>query len=123
MIRNSLGPISSNRVHKQEYISYQKELIHGTISGDLTPSKVQRLHKILESFVRGICNVVVWQHHDQSKPRLERFKKLSLRDERHVIRIVRLDLKITYKNLLTKTRVNVSTKIIYRILKEKNIIN
>jgi IS30 family transposase len=36
---------------------------------------------------------------------------------------VRLDSKIIYKNLLTKTRVNVSTKTIYRILKEKGIIN
>jgi len=59
MIRSSLGSISSNRVHKQEYILYQKELIHGAISGDLTPSKIQRLHGILESFVRDICNVVV----------------------------------------------------------------
>jgi len=64
MIRSPLGPISSNRVQKQEYTLYQRELIHGAISGDLTPSKVQRLHGILESFVRGICNVVVWQHHD-----------------------------------------------------------
>ncbi len=123
MIRSPLGPISSNRVHKQKYTLYQKGLIHGAISDDLTPSKVQRLHGILESFVRGICNVVVWQHHDQSKPRLERPKKLSLRDERHVIRIVRLDSKIIYKNLLTKTGINVSTKTIYRILKEKSITN
>ncbi len=123
MIRSPLGSISSNRVHKQEYTPYQRELIYGTISDDLTPSKVQRLHGILESFVRDICNVVVWQHHDQFKPRLGRSKKLLLRDERHVIRIVRLDSKIIYKNLLTKTRVNVFTKTIYRILKEKNIIN
>jgi len=123
MIRNPLGSISSNRVHKQEYTPYQRELIYGAISGDLTPSKVQRLHGILESFVRDICNVVVWQHHDQSKPRLERPKKLSLRDERHVIKIVRLDSKIIYKNLLTKMEINVFTKIIYRILKEEGIIN
>jgi len=123
MIRSPLGPISSNRVHKQEYTLYQRGLIHGAISGDLTPSKVQRLHGISKSFVRGICNVVVWQHHDQSKSRLGRSKKLSLRDERHVIKIVRLDSKITYKNLLTKTRINVFTKIIYRILKEEGIIN
>jgi hypothetical protein len=59
MIHSPLGPISSNRVHKQEYTLYQKELIHEAISSDLTPSKVQHLHEILESFVRGICNVVV----------------------------------------------------------------
>jgi len=123
MIRSPLDPISSNRVHKQEYTLYQRGLIHEAISGGLTPSKVQRLHGILESSVRGICNAIVWQHHDQSKPRLGRSKKLSLRDERYVIKIVRLDSKIIYKNLLTKTRVNVSTKTIYRILKEKGIIN
>jgi hypothetical protein len=59
MIRNPLGSISSNCVHKQEYTLYQKELIYEVISDDLTPSKIQRLHEILESFVRGICNVVV----------------------------------------------------------------
>ncbi len=59
MIRSPLGPISSNRVHKQEYTPYQRGLIHGAISGGLTLSKVQRLHGISESFVRGICNAVV----------------------------------------------------------------
>jgi len=59
MIRSSLDSISSNHVHKQEYILYQKELIYEIISDNLTSLKVQRLHEILESFVRDICNVVV----------------------------------------------------------------
>jgi transposase len=89
----------------------------------LTPSKVQRLHGIPESSVRGICNAVVWQHHGQSKPRSGHPKKFSLRDERHVIRVVRLDPKIIYRNLLAKTGVNVSVKTVYRLLKEEGITN
>ena len=123
MIRSPLGPISSNRVHKQEYTPYQRGLIHGVISGGLTPSKVQRLHGIPESSIRGICNAAVWQHHGESIRRSGRPKKLSLRDERHIIRVVRLDPKITYKNLLAKTGVDVSTKIVYRLLKEEGITN
>jgi len=123
MIRSPLGPISSNRVHKQEYTPYQRGLIHGAISGGLTPSKVQRLHEISESSIRGICNVVVWQHHDESIRRSGRPKKLSLRDERHIIRVVRLDPKITYKNLLARTRVDIFAKTVYRLLKEEGIIN
>jgi len=123
MIRSPLGSISSNRVHKHEYIFYQRELIHGAISGDLTSSKVQRLYEIPKSLVRDICNAVVWQYHDQSKSRLERPKKLLLLDKRHIIRVVRLDSKIIYRNLFTKTRIDVFAKIVYRLLKEKNIIN
>jgi len=123
MIRSPLGPISSNRVHKQEYTPYQRELIHEAISGDLTPSKVQRLHGISKSLVRGICNVVVWQHHDESIRRSRRPKKLSLRDERHIIRVVRLDSKIIYKNLLARTRVDIFAKIVYHLLKEERITN
>ncbi len=123
MIRSSLDSIFSNRVHKHKYTLYQRGLIHGAISGDLTSSKIQRLHRILESLVRDICNVVVWQHYNQSKSRLERPKKLSLRNKQYIIKIVRLDLKIIYKNLFAKTRVDVFIKIVYRLLKEKNIIN
>jgi hypothetical protein len=59
MIRSPLGPISSNRVHKQEYTPYQRRLIHEAISDGLTPSKVQRLYKILESSIQDICNIVI----------------------------------------------------------------
>jgi len=123
MIGSPLDPISSNRVHKQEYTTYQRGLIHEEISGGLTPSKVQRLHGISKSSVRGICNAVVWQHHDESIRRSGRPKKLSLRDERHIIRVVRLDPKIIYKNLLARTRIDIFAKIVYRLLKEKGIIN
>jgi len=123
MIRSPLDPISSNRVHKHEYTPYQRGLIHEAISGGLTPSKVQRLYGISESSVRDICNAAVWQHHGQSKSRSGRPKKLSLRDERHIIRVVRLDPKITYRNLLTKTGIDVSAKTVYRLLKEKGITN
>jgi hypothetical protein len=64
MIRSSLDSISSYCVHKQEYIFYQRELIYEIISNNLTSSKIQRFHEILKSFVRGICNVVVWQYHN-----------------------------------------------------------
>jgi transposase len=123
MIRSPLGSISSNRVHKHEYTSYQRGLIHEAISGGLTLSKVQRLYGIPESTVRGICNAAVWQRHDQSKSCSGRPKKLSLRNKRHVIRIVRLDPKIIYKNLLAKTGIDVSAKTVYRLLKEKGITN
>ncbi len=46
-----------------------------------------------------------------------------MRDERHIIRVVRLDPKITYRNLLIKTGVDVSAKTVYRLLKEEGITN
>ena len=101
---------------------YQKEIIAGAIGSGLTPSRVQKAFRVPESSVRYVLS----KAHNidgHAAPRSGRPKKLSTRDERHILRIVRRDPKITYKELIRRSGVAVSDDTIYRLLKEEGIIN
>ena len=76
-----------------------------------------------ESFTRYILLISFFHNHNIFTKRTGRFKSLSIRDERHILRIVRRTFKIIYKNFIEKAGLDCSHDIIYRLLKEKNIIN
>jgi len=69
-----------------------------------------------------VFNVLI-RYNDKFKSRSYRLNKLIIHDERHILRIVRRDFKITYKNLVEKSNVFVSHDTLYRLLKEESIIN
>jgi transposase len=58
-----------------------------------------------------------------SLPRSGAPSKLTEREKRYVLRIVRLNPKISYKNLLYNTGIIACTKTIQRYLKEQGITN
>ena len=123
MPRTSLSSISSNRVRNTQYTSYQKELIIEAVAADYLPSRIRSECEVPKSFTRYIFLTSFFHNYNIFTKRTSRFKSLSIRDERHILRIVRRTLKITYKNLIEKAKLDCSYDIIYRLLKEKDIIN
>ena len=88
MNRVPLASISSNHRRHTQYTPYQKGIIAGAIGSGLTPSRVQKAFRVPESSVRYVLSKA---HNidDHAAPRSGRPKKLSTRDERHILRIVR----------------------------------
>jgi len=123
MIRISLSSISGNHRRHSEYTPYQRGLVARAITYEARPCQLQKSFGVSRHITRTIVENVLVRHNDESKLRSRRPKKLSIRDERHILRIVRRDLKITYKNLAKKTNVSVSHDTLYRLLKEEGIIN
>ena len=123
MLRNSLSSISSNRRVRRQHNIYERGIICGAVASGVTFYRIQKNYGMPESFIRSIVFNVLIRHNLDFKPRSERLKKLIIRDEQHILRIIRRDSKIIYKNLIAEIEVHVSHDIIYHILKEKEIIN
>jgi len=87
------------------------------------PTKISNLLSIPESTVRGIIK----RNQNSTTPiknkRTGRPRKLSEREERYILRIVRQEPKLTYTELEAKLRFHISRKTYYRILKRYGIIN
>ena len=123
MLRTPLSSISGNRRRHSEYTSYQRGLIGGAVAAGVTPHRMKDLFGIPITTTKTITKNVLARHNGDNKPRSGRPKKLSIRDERHILRIIHRDPKITYKNLIAKSGVDVSHDTIYRMLKEQGITN
>jgi transposase len=95
----------------------------GAATSGLTPDRIQKHYRVPKSSTIRIVQNALVRHTGDSKPRSGRPKKLSIRDERYILRIVRRDPKITYKNLAEKAGVSVSHDTLYRLLKEEGITN
>ena len=123
MLRNPLSSISSNRQVRRQYNTYERGLICGAVASGVTPYRIQKNYGVPESSTRSIVSNALIRHNPDFKPRSERPRKLTIRDERHILRIIRRDPKITYKNLIAEAGVQVSHDTIYRMLKEEGITN
>jgi len=123
MNRTPLSSISGNRRRRGEYTSYERGLVAGAITYGARPCQLQKSFGSSRHTTRIIVENVLVRHNGESKPSSRRPKKLSIRDERHILRIVRRDSKITYKNLAEKVGVSVSHDILYRLLQEEGITN
>ena len=123
MLRSPLTIIFSNRRYKIEYIFYQRKLITKIVEFDITFETIQKIHEISKSIVQFIIKNVKIDNNDEFASRFDRFKSFFIRDQRHIFRIVRRNSKIIYKKLVEQVEVTCNHDIIYRLLKEKNIIN
>ena len=123
MNRTPLSSISGNHARHHQYTLYQKGLICGAIDGGLTPSRIEKQYRVPKSSVRYVLSTHKSQRTKVSNPRSDRPKMLTIREQRHIIRIARRDPRITYKNFKIQAEIDCFTDIIYRLLKEENIIN
>jgi len=123
MIRTSLSSISSNRCRYSEYTSYQRGLVAKIIANKARSCQLQKIFEISRHIIKIIVENVLVRYNDEFKSHSRRSKKLSIRNKRHILRIVQQNFKIIYKNLAKKTSVSVSHNTLYRLLKEKSIIN
>ena len=123
MNRTSLSSISDNHRRHHQYTLYQKELICEIIDDELTSSRIEKQYRVSKSFVRYVLFIHKSQLTKISNLRSDRLKVLTTRKQRHIIRIARRDLRIIYKNLKIQVEVDCFINIIYRLLKEKSLIN
>jgi len=123
MLRTLLGSISSNRRPYTSYTLYQRGLIYKIVASRITSYRINKSCEISTFIVRFIVSNVLIRYVDDSKSRSNRSKKLIIRNKRHILQIVQQESRIIYKNLITKSEIDVSYDIIYRLLKEASIIN
>jgi transposase len=123
MIRTSLSSIFGNRRRYSKYTSYQRGLVAEAITYKARSCQLQKSFGLSRHITRIIVENVLVRYNDVFKLRSKRPKKLSIRNKRHILRIVRRDPKITYKNLVKKADVFVSHDTLYQLLKEEGIIN
>ncbi len=123
MMRTPLASISGNRNRYHEYTSFQRGVIAETVGHGATPHRINKLYKISISSIKIIVFNVLIRHNSDFKLRSKRSRKLTVRDRRYILKIVRQNLKITYKALVEKFGMSVSHNTLYRLLKEKNIAN
>jgi len=123
MMRTPLASISNNRNRYHECTSFQRGVIARAVDHEATPHRINKLYKIPISSIKIIVSNALIRYNDDFKSRSRRPRKLTIRDERHILKIVRQNLKITYKALAKKSRVSISHDTLYRLLKEEDIIN
>ena len=63
------------------------------------------------------------RHQDESNPRSGRPSKLSDRDRRYIIRLARVNPRITYEHLRSEAEVQCSRSTLYRVLKVYGLTN
>ena len=123
MERTPLFIISGNRRRHTEYSPYQRGLIAGVVVCEASPDSLKKRFEISKSFAQFILFNALQRNNDDSLSRSDRPRMLSIRDERHIIRIARRELKIIYRELRSRVEVTCSHDTLYRLLKEKSIIN
>jgi transposase len=119
--RTPLRPISSNIIPNKELSPYQRAIIIGRAQAGQKPSQIGKELNIPRDTVKYTLQKDPIRNEAQSIPRSGRPRKLSLRDERAILRILRKNPKITWRELLKESNLNVSKSTYYRMLKRHNI--
>ncbi len=123
MLRTSLAQISGNHVRRTELTPYQRGVIIGAHSADASPGRISKLTNLPDFIVRITLKKAAEREDDQSRSRSDRPTMLFARDTRHLIRIARVNSRISYKELKIQAELACSRIIIYRALKSYELIN
>ena len=123
MPRVPLGSISSNLVDNKELKPYARGIIKGKTTAGQTPTQIAADLKLSRRTIRTTLARDTERDQGTTKPRSGRPKSFTLRDERTILRMARIDPKQTYRDLIEKSGVDCSRKTVYRILRDAGIIN
>jgi len=121
--RTPLRPISGNIYRRKELTPYQRGQIVGYSLLSCSPTEISASLNIPESTVRDTLKKAPERHDGESSSRIGRPKLYSERDERQILRTVRLNPHLTYRQLQNQLPIKLSHDTIYRILKQNNITN
>jgi len=89
MMRTPLASISGNRNRYHEYTPFQRGAIAGAVGHGATPHRINKLYKIPISSIKSIVSNALIRHNSDSKLRSGKPRKLTVRDGRHILKIVR----------------------------------
>ena len=119
--RAPLTPISSNIIPNKELSPYQRAIIIGRSQAGQKPSQIGKELHIPRDIVKYTIHKNDSRNEAHSITRPGRPRKLSLRDERAILRILRLNPKITWRQLLKESNTHASKSTYYRMLKLHHI--
>ena len=128
MPRTPLAQTSLNHRRMHELSPYERGLVVGAVSAGAVSAgasiaKISEATQLLYSTVSITWSRASFRNEGISKPRSGRPKALSARDERYLIRIARLQPKLSYHELTEQAGIQCHRVTVYRILKEYNLTN
>lgn len=123
MPRTLLTSISENRRRRPKLTLYKRGKIIRKYNTKVTRQNINHILETPKSTIDYTIDQASKRSYSKSRPRINRPPKLSNRDKRYLIRVTRIDSRITYTCLKLQYRLDCSTNIIYRVLKEYNLTN
>ena len=123
MPRTPLGPISGNRVKKKELNPSARGFLAGAVASSATFASIKNTFGTPESTTRFTLSLASLRNNHTSRPRTGRLQATSDRDQRYIIRLVRINPRITYAELKSELGLKYKRSTIYRILKHYGLKN
>ena len=123
MLRTPLGPRSGNERRGPELTPYQRGLIVGAAGSGAKPTQLARQYKVSRDTIKSTLRLDLERKDGESKPRSGRPKAYSDRDERKILRQVRLHPKCTYADVRKACVVTLCDSTLKTILKKHGILN
>ena len=121
--RTPLGVISGNRRKSKDLTPFQRGKIVGNADTGLSIALIAENYNIAESTVRSTLQLNPQRHLGESKPRSGRPKFADRLIIRNILRVVRVNPKITYDKLRTEIQQRYSNSTLRRILQNAGITN
>ena len=121
--RAPLTPLNPNSIRRKELSQIQRAKIHGASAFGHKPTEIARVLNHPLSTVKDTLNKTDSNNDYVTTPRPGRPRKYTPQDERYILRIVRREPKITYRQLVTDTQIQLSRSTLYRLLKRVGIKN
>ena len=121
--RAPLTPISSNIIRYRDLSPYLRGCIDASRLAGLSLGQIAHQYNLPKSTVSTSLRLSKLHPEGASQKRSGRPKETSERAERWLVRTVRLQPKLTYKDLIDQSPHHLSHDTIYRVLKQNGITN
>ena len=121
--RTPLSLISRNIKRGRNLTLYKRGLIAGAQKGGESPAEIAMDTKTNVSTVRYTLKLDSQRIQGVDLTRASRGKSYTKADERHILRIVRAEPKLTYAQVILATGVTCKARTVKRILKSNGITN
>jgi transposase len=119
--RRALQPLEINRVQNSEYTPRNRGQFCALSFVGLRQSEIASLAQIPRTSIQYTLAKTQLRTNDETLPRSGRPSILSARNKRSILRLIRRNPKICWKNLLQELNIDCSKSTIQRFLKEQGI--
>jgi hypothetical protein len=123
MLRTPLGPRSGNSRRGPELTPYARGKIVGAAQMGSSPSVIAAVQNQSQTNIRNTLRLDLERNEGQSKPRSGRPKLYTDRDERRILRQVRLFPKCTYADVRKACAITLCNTTLKTILSKHSISN
>jgi transposase len=120
--RRALTSISPNITSRKQLIIYKQGQIIGAYQAGLICTQIAKQFDTPRSTIRDTINYAPNRPIEAVENRSGRPKSTTERDERFLLRYIRLHPKATYKQLRRDTGFDYSDRVLRRIIKDYNIL-